>query len=77
MDTFLPMPGIIVGDMGEKVGLNGLDNGFLMFNNCSVPRINLLNKNIDVTKEGKVISKIKDNSKSIGETFLLTVVKLQ
>lgn len=26
--TMLAFPGIIVGDMGEKIGLNGIDNGF-------------------------------------------------
>lgn len=27
--TLQPYPGIIVGDMGEKIGLNGIDNGYL------------------------------------------------
>lgn len=61
------MPGITVGDMGEKVALNGIDNGFLMFNHFSVPRINLLNKNADVTKEGKYVARIKDQSKLFGK----------
>ncbi|XP_033230396.1 peroxisomal acyl-coenzyme A oxidase 3-like isoform X2 [Belonocnema kinseyi] len=67
--TFLPMPGITVGDMGEKVALNGVDNGFLMFNHYSVPRINLLNKNADVTKEGKYVAQIKDRSKLFGASL--------
>lgn len=25
-----PYPGVTVGDIGEKVGLNGIDNGYLL-----------------------------------------------
>lgn len=58
--TLLPYPGLIVGDMGEKIGLNGIDNGFLIFENYRIPRENLLNKNADVTPEGKYVTKFKN-----------------
>lgn len=28
-DTFLPYSGVIIGDMGEKIGVNGMDNGYV------------------------------------------------
>ncbi|XP_033231258.1 peroxisomal acyl-coenzyme A oxidase 3 [Belonocnema kinseyi] len=67
--TFLTYPGVIVGDMGEKLGLNGLDNGFMIFNQYSIPRINLLNKNADVNEEGKYVARIKDENKRFGASL--------
>lgn len=66
-ETMLPPKGVTVGDLGEKIGLNGVDNGFVMFNNYHIPRTALLNKSSDVTPEGKYVSKVKDESKRFGE----------
>ena len=37
-----PYPGLVIGDMGEKIGLNGVDNGFMMFDRYRVSREALL-----------------------------------
>ncbi len=45
--------GITIGDMGDKLGLNGVDNGFMTFDNFFVPREALLNKQGEVTEDGR------------------------
>lgn len=55
----LPLPGITVGDCGKKAGLDGIDNGFILFDNVRIPKANFLNKLSDVTEEGKFVSPIK------------------
>ncbi|XP_049864432.1 peroxisomal acyl-coenzyme A oxidase 3-like [Schistocerca gregaria] len=67
--TLQPFPGVIVGDMGEKVGLNGIDNGFVLFNRYRIPRENLLNKTGDVTPEGNYVSQFKDPNKRLGASL--------
>jgi len=52
------MPGVTVEDMGYKMGLNGVDNAKLSFDNVRVPRENLLNKYSDVTESGEFTSDI-------------------
>ncbi|XP_068005751.1 peroxisomal acyl-coenzyme A oxidase 3 [Melanerpes formicivorus] len=58
--TLLPMPGVMVGDIGKKVGQNGFDNGFAMFHNVRIPKENILNVAGDVTAEGKYSSAVQD-----------------
>ncbi|XP_015922377.1 peroxisomal acyl-coenzyme A oxidase 3 [Parasteatoda tepidariorum] len=66
--TLLPYSGITVGDLGPKIGLNGLDNGFIMFNQYRIPRECLLNKNGDVDPDGKYIS-TKNQMERFGDSM--------
>jgi len=53
------MPGVLVEDMGYKIGLNGVDNAKLTFNDVRVSRENLLNKYSDIDDNGNFITSIK------------------
>ncbi|XP_015116723.1 peroxisomal acyl-coenzyme A oxidase 3-like [Diachasma alloeum] len=68
-ETMLALPGITIGDLGEKVGFNGVDNGYVIFRNVKIPRENLLNKMGDVTPDGKYISPVKDQSIRFGASL--------
>lgn len=69
LNTHLPFPGVTVGDMGEKIALNGIDNGFIMFDNYSIPRSCLLNRTADVTEDGKYVLALKDERKRYGSSL--------
>jgi acyl-CoA oxidase len=58
-----PMPGVHIEDNGEKMGLNGVDNGRIWFNQVRVPRTALLNRFADVTPEGDYQSPITAEAK--------------
>ncbi|KAM4881976.1 peroxisomal acyl-coenzyme A oxidase 2 isoform 2-T2 [Thomomys bottae] len=47
-----PLPGITVGDIGPKMGLNSIDNGFLCLHHVRVPRENMLCRFAEVLPDG-------------------------
>lgn len=47
-----PSKGVMIEDMGVKLGLNGIDNGRLMFDKVVIPREQMLNKLNDVDEQG-------------------------
>lgn len=54
------LPGIRIEDCGKKLGLNGVDNGRIWFDNVRVPRENLLNRYADVSEDGTYSSLIEN-----------------
>lgn len=64
--TLKPYSRIIVGDIGEKIGLNGIDNGFVMFVNYRIPKDNLLNRTGDVNDDGVYESVFSEPGKILG-----------
>ncbi|XP_004539289.1 peroxisomal acyl-coenzyme A oxidase 1 isoform X1 [Maylandia zebra] len=55
MNTHLPLPGIVVGDIGPKFGFNEVDNGFLKLENVRIPRENMLMKYAKVEPDGTYV----------------------
>ncbi|ORZ14680.1 hypothetical protein BCR42DRAFT_461358 [Absidia repens] len=46
------MPGVIVGDIGSKVGHQGVDNGWIQFRQLRIPRSNMLAKWVSLDRDG-------------------------
>lgn len=70
LETHLPLEGITVGDIGPKMGYNGVDNGFLRFDHVVIPRFNLLARYAKVTREGAYVPPPKKNTKSSYATMV-------
>ncbi len=57
------IPGITIEDCGRKMGLNGVDNGKIHFDNVTIPYENLLDRFASVTAEGKFDSPIASDNR--------------
>ncbi len=58
-----PCQGVTIEDCGEKLGLNGVDNGRLWFHSVRVPRHNLLDRFGSVSEDGVYESPIASPAK--------------
>ncbi|KAF2429042.1 acyl-CoA oxidase [Tothia fuscella] len=54
--TNKPLEGIVIGDIGPKVGYAGMDNGYMLFKNFKIPHKALLSKHSGVDIDGKYIA---------------------
>ncbi|ESN96549.1 hypothetical protein HELRODRAFT_189284 [Helobdella robusta] len=52
----MPMQGITLGDIGPKLGLNSVDNGFLKLSHVRIPRNNMLMRYSKVLKDGTFVA---------------------
>ncbi len=57
------MPGVRIEDNGQKLGLNGVDNGLIWFDQVRVPRENLLSRYGKITLLGRYESEIANPAK--------------
>ncbi|MDP3893764.1 acyl-CoA dehydrogenase [Nocardioides sp.] len=68
------LPGVRIEDCGRKIGLNGVDNGRIWFDQVRVPRTALLNEFADVTPAGVYESAIENPNRRFF-TMLGTLVQ--
>lgn len=68
--THEPLPGISVGEIGPKLGLNSNDNGYLGFDRVRIPRDQLLMKHSQVLEDGTYV---KPKSTKLGYATMVYV----
>lgn len=57
------LPGITIGDCGHKMGLNGVDNGTISFENVVIPKENMLDRFASVNDKGEFESPIPSDNR--------------
>ncbi|KAL4130006.1 hypothetical protein PRIC2_006012 [Phytophthora ramorum] len=84
MEDHEPLPGIEVGDIGPKVGFNGVDNGYCAFHKIRIPRENMMMRYAKVLPNGTFVKPKSDKlvyltmvqiRARLVESFALTMAK--
>lgn len=57
------LPGIAIQDCGRKMGLNGVDNGIILFDRVTIPYDNMLDRFARINDEGKFESPITSDNR--------------
>ena len=55
--------GVTIEDCGRKMGLNGVDNGIIYFDNVVIPKENMLDRFAGVNEDGKFTSPISSDNR--------------
>ncbi|XP_050593602.1 probable peroxisomal acyl-coenzyme A oxidase 1 [Bombus affinis] len=76
VETHEPLKGIIIGEIGTKLGMNGANNGFLGFHDIRIPRENMLMKNSKVLEDGTYV-KSTNEKLTYGTMVFVRVALLQ
>lgn len=63
--------GVKLADCGHKLGMNGVDNGRMWFDNVRIPHGHLLQRLSQVSKDGVFASKIKSADERFGASMAL------
>jgi acyl-CoA oxidase len=64
-----PLPGVTIEDCGDKLGLNGVDNGRIAFDHVRVPRTALLDRYGTITEDGRYESPIENENRRFFTTI--------
>ncbi|KAK5639615.1 hypothetical protein RI129_012107 [Pyrocoelia pectoralis] len=75
-ETHLPLPGIKIGEIGCKLGMNSTNNGYLGFDNVRIPRKQMLMKNNKVLKDGTYVES-PSSKLTYGTMMFVRVVLVQ
>ncbi|XP_054268638.1 probable peroxisomal acyl-coenzyme A oxidase 1 isoform X2 [Macrosteles quadrilineatus] len=71
-ETHEPLPGIKIGEIGAKLGMNSINNGYLGFENFRIPREHMLMKNSKIMPDGTYI-KAPSNKLTYGTMIFVRV----
>ncbi|CAH1980508.1 unnamed protein product [Acanthoscelides obtectus] len=75
-ETHEPLPGIKIGEIGCKLGMNSTNNGYLGFDNVRIPRNYMLMKNSQVLPDGTYV-KSPSSKLTYGTMIFVRVVLVQ
>ncbi len=71
--TLMPLKGIIVGDLGPKLGFKAVDNGYLEFADFEAPMDALLCRYIQIDSQGNVTKNEDKNAGKIAYGSMMTL----
>ncbi|KAI9597017.1 acyl-CoA dehydrogenase/oxidase C-terminal [Syncephalis fuscata] len=64
------LPGVETGDIGPNFGYNSIDIGYLVLKKVRIPRINMLMRHVELTRDGKLRRQAQVDQRHVYGTLL-------